>query len=108
APVPPSSAQAGAGRAWTLVGLVAVLGIVGAVAFFRRGSPSEAAGAPVTSAPSVAPVVPPPPTCPDEMVRIPGGKFFMGADDGNADERPAHQVTLSPFCMDRKEVTVAD
>jgi formylglycine-generating enzyme required for sulfatase activity len=42
------------------------------------------------------------------MVRISGGKFFMGADDGNADERPAHQVTLSPFCMDRKEVTVAD
>jgi formylglycine-generating enzyme required for sulfatase activity len=39
------------------------------------------------------------------MVRIPGGKFFMGADDGNADEKPAHQVTLSPFCMDRHEVT---
>jgi len=42
------------------------------------------------------------------MVQISGGKFFMGADDGNADEKPAHQVTLSPFCMDRHEVTTAE
>jgi formylglycine-generating enzyme required for sulfatase activity len=42
------------------------------------------------------------------MARISGGKFFMGADDGNADEKPAHQVTLSPFCMDLHEVTTAD
>jgi formylglycine-generating enzyme required for sulfatase activity len=42
------------------------------------------------------------------MVQIAGGKFFMGADDGNADEKPAHQVMLSPFCMDRHEVTTAE
>jgi formylglycine-generating enzyme required for sulfatase activity len=42
------------------------------------------------------------------MVLVPGGKFFMGSDD-KADldfERPAHQVTLQPYCIDKYEVTV--
>ena len=58
-------------------------------------------------------VAPPPkpaaPTCPDGMVLIPGGKFFMGSDDKSdfPFERPAHQVTLAPFCIDKFEVTVA-
>jgi formylglycine-generating enzyme required for sulfatase activity len=42
------------------------------------------------------------------MALVPGGKFFMGADDGSADEKPAHQVTLSPFCIDRREVTAGE
>ena len=48
-------------------------------------------------------------TCPDEMAMVDGGRFVMGADDGEASpsERPSHEVTLSPFCIDRKEVTVA-
>jgi formylglycine-generating enzyme required for sulfatase activity len=41
------------------------------------------------------------------MVPIPGGKFFQGNDEGDKDEKPAHNVTLSPYCMDRFEVTVA-
>ena len=41
------------------------------------------------------------------MVTIPGGNFFQGNDDGPEDERPAHKVALSPYCMDRFEVTVA-
>lgn len=41
-----------------------------------------------------------------EMVLIPGGTFWMGRDDGPADERPAHEVTVSPFYMDITEVTV--
>jgi formylglycine-generating enzyme required for sulfatase activity len=42
------------------------------------------------------------------MVTITGGKFFMGSDDktDEPDERPAHQVTLSPYCIDKTEVTV--
>jgi sulfatase modifying factor 1 len=40
-----------------------------------------------------------------EMVWIPGGKFTMGANDGNADERPIHDVKLPGFWMDRTEVT---
>ncbi len=44
------------------------------------------------------------------MARIEGGKFFMGSDDRDADpdERPAHQVTLSPYCIDLYEVTAAE
>jgi formylglycine-generating enzyme required for sulfatase activity len=40
-----------------------------------------------------------------EMVSLPGGEFVMGNDKGNADEAPAHKVKLSPFLMDKFEVT---
>jgi len=39
-----------------------------------------------------------------EMVLIPGGTFIMGKDGGNPDESPAHEVMVSPFAMDRREV----
>ncbi len=55
-------------------------------------------------------VTPPPPATagpPDGMVLVPGATFFMGLDDGNFDERPAHQVLISAFYMDRHEVTNA-
>ncbi len=45
--------------------------------------------------------------CPSEMVFIPAGTFMMGSTSGDADERPVHQVTLSAYCMDLTEVTVA-
>jgi len=32
----------------------------------------------------------------------------MGADDGTPDEKPAHKVALSPYCLDPYEVTTAD
>jgi formylglycine-generating enzyme required for sulfatase activity len=43
------------------------------------------------------------------MVMNPGGTFQMGSAEGqgNADEHPQHPVTLSAFCIDRTEVTVA-
>jgi formylglycine-generating enzyme required for sulfatase activity len=70
---------------------------------------------PVSSAPpssgSIAIPAPiaPEPMCPAGMTKVPGGKFFMGSDDKTDldDERPAHQVTLSPYCIDTTEVTVA-
>jgi len=40
-------------------------------------------------------------------VPIPGGKYFMGADDGSASEKPAHKVQLAPYCLDKFEVTTA-
>ena len=45
---------------------------------------------------------------PPDMIRITGGAFTMGRDGGNADERPAHGVTLRPFLIDRVPVTNAD
>jgi len=44
---------------------------------------------------------------PADMVRMPGGTFTMGRDDGPEDERPAHRVTLAPFELDRLPVTNA-
>ncbi len=40
------------------------------------------------------------------MVWVPGGTFWMGADDpSTADAGPIHQVTVAGFWMDRTEVT---
>ena len=39
------------------------------------------------------------------MVWIPGGKFWMGSDEGQEDERPLHEVTVDGFWIDRTEVT---
>jgi eukaryotic-like serine/threonine-protein kinase len=46
--------------------------------------------------------------CPTGMTRIPGGMYFMGSEERDAveNERPLHQVTLAPFCIDTFEVTV--
>ena len=42
-----------------------------------------------------------------EMTFLPGGEFMMGSDRGEPDESPLHKVTLTPFAMDRTEVTHA-
>lgn len=42
-----------------------------------------------------------------EMVNLPGGEFTMGANDGESDEKPPHQVKLSPFAIGKYEVTQA-
>ncbi len=39
------------------------------------------------------------------MRYIPGGEFSMGSDNGEADSRPAHKVTVAPFYIDKFEVT---
>ena len=45
---------------------------------------------------------------PEGMVWIPGGTFAMGTDDPHMpDAHPWHGVTVSPFWMDRTEVTNA-
>jgi formylglycine-generating enzyme required for sulfatase activity len=42
-----------------------------------------------------------------EMVLIPGGEFLMGKDE-TADASPVHRVRLSPFYLDKNEVTNAE
>lgn len=55
-----------------------------------------------------APTAPP---TPDKLgftwISIPGGEFAMGANDGDGDERPAHQVRVKDFTLARTEVTQA-
>jgi len=42
---------------------------------------------------------------PEGMVYIPDGTFVMGRDTGANDERPAHEVTVEGFFLDKHEVT---
>ena len=41
---------------------------------------------------------------PEGMVRISSGTFWMGSDEGLASERPAHQVTLDSYWIDKHPV----
>jgi formylglycine-generating enzyme required for sulfatase activity len=116
-PVAATRVVTGARRSgWKGVAAAVVLvGGAGALVLTRGIKPSSGGPSAVKVQPSVAaaPIfsaAPRAPTCPDRMVHIPGGKFFMGSDDTDADddERPAHQVTLSPFCVDMYEVTVGE
>jgi formylglycine-generating enzyme required for sulfatase activity/serine/threonine protein kinase len=70
------------------------------------GPPQPGPAAVGSSISMTLPSTPPPAPCPEGMVAIPGGSFFMGSDDGLALERPAHQVELASYCIDRFEATV--
>jgi len=52
------------------------------------------------------PAAPKPPL--GSMVVIPAGEFTMGSQDGDADERPAHKVSVDSFSIDVYEVTVGE
>jgi len=43
-----------------------------------------------------------------EMIAVKGGKFTMGSNDGESDEKPTHDVTLSDFYIGKYEVTVSE
>ncbi len=43
-----------------------------------------------------------------EMVFIEGGTFNMGSENGNDEEKPVHQVTLSDFYLGKYAVTLAE
>jgi formylglycine-generating enzyme required for sulfatase activity len=125
---PQAQAASKGGKVGWVIGGVVALAAAGAVAFFAlakkpadtasTGAASSAAASArsdkamvggasastaASSSASAAPVA-----CPTGMVEIPGGRFFMGSDKGDEDERPEHNVTLAPYCMDKTEVTVAD
>ncbi len=42
-----------------------------------------------------------------EMIKVPRGEFRMGdlSDDGDINEKPAHQVSIAPFALKKTEVT---
>ena len=42
-----------------------------------------------------------------ELVYVPAGRFIMGSNDGENDERPAHEVYLDAYWIDKYEVTNA-
>jgi formylglycine-generating enzyme required for sulfatase activity len=73
--------------------------------------PASSPGAPVSTNPAAVPTNPPAARTnaarveTNGMVWIPGGTFWMGSEDGQPDELPAHQVTVDGFWMDKTEVT---
>lgn len=71
-------------------------------AAIAAAAPSADASAPsAESAPDAAAAEAPP-----DMLLVPGGTFKMGADEGGEqDERPAHDVTIASFWLDKTEVT---
>jgi formylglycine-generating enzyme required for sulfatase activity/serine/threonine protein kinase len=79
---------------------------------FRCASSVPPSAAPAASAPQPT-ATPATNTLPEEitdekgftMRLVPAGSFTMGSDSGNADEKPAHTVTLDDYYMDVYEVT---
>jgi len=98
--------------------VLGLAGIVIAAVFVLGGKHepnSDSKLPPVASASSMAAAAPSPSasatpaalSCPDEMVQIPAGQFFMGSDlkDAAANEKPSHNVSVDSVCMDLYEVT---
>jgi formylglycine-generating enzyme required for sulfatase activity len=76
----------------------------------EAGTPAEVAGASTPAEAGDAPVVPAGP-CPEGMVLVEGGSYFMGVDSPDpvlATAAPSHKVEVASFCLDRQEVTVAE
>jgi formylglycine-generating enzyme required for sulfatase activity len=78
-----------------LIAAIALLALAGIIAYFSL-KPSQTVSETK------------PPTPPEGMVFIPGGKFTMGRNDGEPDEGPAHEVEIKPFFLDAQEVTNQD
>ncbi len=95
---------------FAVVGIVALAGIVFGAMKLSSRAPTTVASTSAAPSSSLTPMASSVPAsrCPDGALFIEGGPFFMGANEppaGNENEKPAHPVTLSPFCIDRFEVT---
>ena len=82
--------------------------------FFRRISPliflaalQCAAPARQAAAAEGAPTVPAPDKLGFTWMRIAGGEFSMGANEGEGDQKPAHPVKIKDFVLAKTEVTQA-
>lgn len=106
-PPPPASSRS-LRPGLVIAGVLGVGGVVLALLVRPKAAPPVlASAAPTTLDAALTPVVVPA-TCPAGMVRIEGGRFFMGSDEDLDAEKPAHHVTISAFCMDKHEVTSAE
>jgi formylglycine-generating enzyme required for sulfatase activity/tRNA A-37 threonylcarbamoyl transferase component Bud32 len=112
-------------KAWLAIPLVLVIGGGLAFAGYKLLGPGAApagstqagpgsSGAAVASSTGATPESSAKPaagagtTCPDGLAFVKGGKMFMGARDLSDDAKPPHSVTVSSFCIDKKEVTTAE
>ncbi|MDB4992623.1 MAG: Serine/threonine kinase [Myxococcaceae bacterium] len=117
-PATPAAAPAPR-RAW-LVGLPVALLVGSGIVYMatRKGPPdlppvtstsgSASAATSASAAGSAPSAVANMPACPDGMVPIQGGPYFMGNAEGGDNEKPEHKVVVSPYCIDRLEVSTND
>ena len=110
---PPATQMGDKRRSAAAVGLglaVCVLGVGGAF-WGTRARTGEVVSAPTTpsaSVPSVVAAAPPgSEAIVDTMVSVQAGTFLMGANDGEAGEKPLRSVQVAAFQIDRSEVTTA-
>jgi eukaryotic-like serine/threonine-protein kinase len=73
----------------------------------KTGAASAITSASASVTPQASASAAPPPACPEEMVQIPAGQFFMGSElkDALDNEKPSHNVTVESVCMDLYEVS---
>jgi len=112
----PATLNASGGKTGLLVGLgvgLLALGVIGTLLLGgKHQDPASKTGsapsAPVLASAAPAASAPAPAVCPEDMVQIPAGQFFMGSDakDAPDNEKPSHNVTVESSCMDLYEVSV--
>jgi eukaryotic-like serine/threonine-protein kinase len=72
-------------------------------------APSIPSATPAAALPTASATEARPAGCPEGMVLVPGGRFYMGSDEANFKLwQPAHPVILDTFCIDAHEVTAAE
>jgi len=121
-PVRPPQAQAqprpsSKKGALAIVSGIVVALILGATGYliwwFVAGKPrpQPAAPTPRVEAPVTTPAPPPAPSAPAPpvgMVKVAGGSYTIGREGGDPLESPAHEAQVTPFYIDRTEVTNAE
>lgn len=86
----------GARPGWVIPAAVVVIALLGGLLYYLLQSEPKKPG------PGPGPVTT---VIPEGMVKIAGGKFIMGRNDGSPDEGPAHEVEVQGFFLDETEVT---
>ena len=86
------------------MGISTVKANLGAVPIPVRPTSGPSQSALPAGDPQRARVLPPPGPVPEGMVWIPGGEFWMGAEEF-PDAQPWHRVSVDGFWMDKTEVT---
>ncbi|HKY03723.1 MAG TPA: SUMF1/EgtB/PvdO family nonheme iron enzyme, partial [Blastocatellia bacterium] len=99
----------------TIAVVLAILATAGYVAWSYVGGRAPAPPAPEVAQPTAPPVTAPQPPAPpaapstpvppEGMVFVAGGNYVIGRDDGDKLEGPMHSVQLTPFFIDKTEVT---
>lgn len=113
------AAPASGSKTGLIVGAGVALVALGATAFFLLGGKHDDAGkgpsapsatSPAAAAAPSASAPPPAKGCPEDMVQIPAGQFFMGSEskkptDDEKRSQPSHNVSVDAVCMDLYEVS---